>query len=317
MNSNTVEKGFCDSADMEKINAYSRRELKEDEVYVFNVRLCDNEIDRDFEAFSLEALNELSKLFIGKTGIFDHSMKSSDQRARIFDTFVEKQNGEKTSFGDDLYALKAKAYMLKNESNKTFIEEIDAGIKKEVSVSCSMEESICSICGRNKKKERCEHVCGATYNGKLCFATLQNATDAYEFSFVAVPAQRNAGVTKAYKFEEDFSMDDILKTIKTCAGSVELSEKQAQRLTSYIEDLKEKSKNCEEYRVELAKEVIKLFALKFPEMERGLIKSIVSVMTIKELKGFKAGLNQTQSTPQPQLAKANENNKKDNSFFKI
>ena len=317
MNKNTVEKGFCEEKDIEKINRYSRRELSEDEVYVFNVRLCDNEVDRDFECFSLSALNGLSALFEGKTGIFDHSMKSSDQKARIFETFVEKQEGERTAYGDDFYALKAKAYMLKCDENKALIDEIDAGIKKEVSVSCSMDECRCSICSKDKKRARCEHIAGKEYGGKLCYSILDGAKDAYEFSFVAVPAQREAGVTKAFKIEEDFSMEEILKTIKTCAGAVELSEKQANSISSYIEDLEEKAKLSEEYRGELSKEVTKLFSLKFPELERGLINSVVSVMTISELKGFKSGLTKTEKTPQPQLMKKNENNKKENSFFKI
>ena len=46
--------------------------------------------------------------------------------------------------------LKAKAYMLKNEENKGFIDELDAGIKKEVSVSCSSKKATCSICGKDK-----------------------------------------------------------------------------------------------------------------------------------------------------------------------
>ena len=317
MNKNTVEKSFYDEKDIEKINRYSRRELSEDEVYVFNVRLCDNEIDRDFECFSLSALNGLSALFEGKTGIFDHSMKSSDQKARIFETYVEKQEGEKTAYGEELYALKAKAYMLKCDENRGLIDEIDAGIKKEVSVSCSMEECRCSICGKNKKQQRCEHIAGKEYAGKLCYSILDGAKDAYEFSFVAVPAQREAGVIKAFKNEEDFNMEDILKTIKTCSGAVELSEKQANSISSYIEDLEGRAKLSDEYRSELSKEVVKLFSVKFPEMERGLINSVVSVMTVSELKGFKSGLTKAEKTPQPQLMKKNENNKKDNSNFKI
>ena len=39
-------------SELEQINKYTRRELKEDEVYVFPVVLCDNEIDRDGERFS-------------------------------------------------------------------------------------------------------------------------------------------------------------------------------------------------------------------------------------------------------------------------
>ena len=45
---------------LEKINRFTRRELGEDEVYTFSVILCDNDIDRDLERFSDEALVTLA-----------------------------------------------------------------------------------------------------------------------------------------------------------------------------------------------------------------------------------------------------------------
>ena len=35
--------------DLELINKLTRRKLSEDEVYVFSLVLCDNDIDRDYE----------------------------------------------------------------------------------------------------------------------------------------------------------------------------------------------------------------------------------------------------------------------------
>ena len=35
------------------INKYTRRQLSKDEVYVFSVVLCDNDIDRDGERFTV------------------------------------------------------------------------------------------------------------------------------------------------------------------------------------------------------------------------------------------------------------------------
>ena len=70
--------------ELELINKQSRRQLKRDEVFVFSIILCDNEIDRDFERFTTESLHKLAELYIGKSGIFDHSMKGKDQMARIF-----------------------------------------------------------------------------------------------------------------------------------------------------------------------------------------------------------------------------------------
>ena len=46
-------------------------DYKPEEVYTFSVVLCDNEVDRDGECFTKETLEELAKLFVGKTGILD------------------------------------------------------------------------------------------------------------------------------------------------------------------------------------------------------------------------------------------------------
>ena len=183
---------------MEKINRFTRRPLKEEEVYCFPVILCDNEIDRDCEKFSLNALKKLAELFIGKTGIFNHDPKGENQTARIYHTEVCSDPARKTLDGEAYHYLRAEAYMVRTDSNKDLIREIDGGIKKEVSVGCSVAKEICSICGKDRKAGECAHRKGRVYNGKRCFYILEQPTDAFEWSFVAVPAQKNAGVTKKY-----------------------------------------------------------------------------------------------------------------------
>lgn len=81
--------------EMELINAYSRRKLTKDEVYVFGVVLCDNDIDRDNERFTVESLFKLEKLFVGKTGIFDHSPTAKNQTARILPVRLKALTAEK------------------------------------------------------------------------------------------------------------------------------------------------------------------------------------------------------------------------------
>ncbi|MFR5875374.1 MAG: hypothetical protein ACLUFN_02665 [Eubacterium sp.] len=314
-----IQKSTASSEDMKKINCYSRRELKIEELYIFTATLCTNDIDRDFEKFSVEALNQMAQLFLGKTCIEDHSMKSSNQKARIFDTYVERQEGIFTDDGEPLYCLKGRAYMLNNDDNKTLIDEIDAGIKKEVSVSCSMGSSICSICGRDRKTERCNHISGRKYGGKLCYSILSDAKDAYELSFVAVPAQKDAGVTKSFKAKERADMNDIMKTISNADSDVTITKSQAIELSSYIDDLKEDARLGEEYKKQLAKDVVKLFAINFPQMDTSVVSSVAAVMTTKELLGFKTGLQSSEKViPQPQLiSKAEKINKQSNSEFKI
>ena len=178
------------------INQFSKTELTEEQVYVFSVRLCDNEVDRDFERFDTTALERLGELFVGKSGIFDHQWSAKGQTARIYRTEVVREESMVTAAGDGYCWLKGWAYLLRTEKNQDLIAEIEGGIKKEVSVGCSMGRSVCSICGA--ENGACSHIRGETYDGRLCFTELRDPQDAYEWSFVAVPAQRNAGVLKHF-----------------------------------------------------------------------------------------------------------------------
>lgn len=188
---------------LEKINKFTRRPFTEDEIYAFSVILCDNDIDRDYESFSDDALATLAKSFIGKTGIFDHNPTTSNQNARIFDTEIVTDDSRKTKTGKPYKYLKANAYMVRTADNETLISEIDGGIKKEVSISCSASSRKCSICGCDKALNGCAHIKGKLYNNKISYTILDDITDAYEWSFVAVPAQVNAGVTKRMNSSDD------------------------------------------------------------------------------------------------------------------
>ena len=168
------------------INALAKAEMTEEQVYVFSLRLCDDQVDRDFERFDTAALPALAKLFIGKTGIADHKWSSENQVARIF--------GAETVMEEGISYIKAWAYIRRGGANDEIIADIEAGIKKEVSVGCAMGRSVCSICG--SEYGDCGHRKGQYYDGQLCCAILKEPMDAYEFSFVAVPAQVNAGVLK-------------------------------------------------------------------------------------------------------------------------
>lgn len=202
---------------LEKINVHSVKPLTAEEVYCFSVLLCDNEIDRDYERFSEQSLKTLAEMYIGRTGIFDHNPKGENQTARIYHTEVKSCPDRKTGSGETYTALMGHAYMVRTEDNKSLIAEIDGGIKKEVSVGCAVGAKICSVCGADMLKNPCAHIRGKYYGEKLCFATLENPTDAYEWSFVAVPAQRNAGVTKtAKKYGDVESPESRDKLIKLC-----------------------------------------------------------------------------------------------------
>ncbi len=181
-----MQSGVATAVQLEAINRYTKSKLTAQQVYVFSLRLCDDQADRDHERFDTQALPGLAKLFIGKTGIVDHRWSSDCQVARIFETQVVKEEG--------VSYIKAWAYIRRGGQAEELIADIDAGIKKEVSVGCAMGRAVCSVCG--KMYGSCGHQKGESYDGTPCVAILQEPMDAYEFSFVAVPAQPEAGVMK-------------------------------------------------------------------------------------------------------------------------
>ena len=185
--------------ELEQINRFSKAELTADQVYTFSVRLCDNEVDRDFERFGTEDLERLGELFLGKSGIFDHQWSAKGRTARIYRTEGVREPGVVTAAGDEYRWLKAWAYLMRTEKNQELITEIEGGIKKEVSVGCSMGRSVCSVCGA--ENGACGHVKGQMYGDRLCYLELKEPKDAYEWSFVAVPAQPRAGVVKRFGTE--------------------------------------------------------------------------------------------------------------------
>ncbi len=187
--------GTPEAEELALINALARRELGADEVYAFALRLCDNDVDRDFERFDDGTLDELAPMFVGVSGVFDHQWSARGQTARIYRTEVVGSDGTLTADGRPYRFLKGWAYMMRTEENASLIAEIDGGIKREVSVGCAVEQVLCSVCGR--PLEECPHEKGEEYDGQVCHGVLTGATDAYEWSFVAVPAQRKAGVIKS------------------------------------------------------------------------------------------------------------------------
>ena len=102
--------------ELKAINKYALAPLKAEDVFTFKAVLCDNEVDRQYERFNLKALQEMQKLFLGKTVIKDHFASADNQVARIYATELEQ--GTKTTASGELYTkLVAKCYMVKTASN--------------------------------------------------------------------------------------------------------------------------------------------------------------------------------------------------------
>ena len=261
-----VSSGVPTAVQLEAINAQARAKLKEDQVYVFSLRLCDDQIDRDHERFDTAALPALAKLFIGKCGIVDHKWSAENQVARIFETQVVRE--------DRVSYIKAWAYIRRGGANDEIIADIEAGIKKEVSVGCAMGRSVCSICGGDYGT--CGHQKGEHYDGQICCAILKEPMDAYEFSFVAVPAQKDAGVLKG--------MGSSKKCLK------ELAEEYG--LQTEFRALFKQAQLGRQYRQELEGHVVRLCLALDLGAEEPVLKSIVKTAAAEDLMRLKCALQE-------------------------
>lgn len=308
------EIGTPTADDMNLINGFALKTLTPEEVFCFSVILCDNDIDRDFERFDENALRSLEKLFVGKTGIQNHSMRADDQTCRTYKTELLTDKSKKTADGLPYMYLKAWCYTVRCDKNASLIREIESGIKKEVSVSCASKSRICSICG----KKNCSHIAGRKYDGKNCYKTITDICDAYEWSFVAVPAQRNAGVTKSFKKEK--SMENILKSIKE-GKALTLEGDGLKALSDYIENLERKSADGEKYRASLCAKTKMSFALAFPEISEECVDEVLKNLSTDNLESLKNAVTKKANTIAPitsQLyVEEGKNDDNSNSQFKF
>lgn len=315
--------------EMKLINSYCRHVMKESEVYTFSVVLCDNDIDRDFECFTNEALEKLRELYVGKTGILDHSNKSANQTARVFSAEVEKVPGRLTKTGEEYYRLKARAYMPRIDKNKDFISEIETGIKKEVSIGCAVSKKYCSICGASLDSEACNHEKGKYYEqeGKasLCYTILDEPTDAYEWSFVAVPAQVNAGVIKTrlgVGGEQRTDVNAIIKYIRQ-GKEICLNSEQAFKVGAYLREVEKMADMGKAYRNKLEDEIVEFSSVTEPSLDSEMMTSVCKKLSSDELKEFHKFFSDRMSgyiPAVPQLfdeKSVKEQEKTDNIEFKI
>ena len=269
---NVNKQAYCggsaavDEMELEQINRFSRRKLTADEVYTFAVRLCDNQVDRDGERFESETLDGLAELFVGKTGIFDHDWTARGQTARIYRAEVVEESGEVTAVGDGCRYVKGYAYMLRTPGNEELIAQLDGGILREVSVGCAVGRCTCSVCGQ--QAGTCAHKKGEHYDGKLCYTRLEGAVDAFEWSFVAVPAQPRAGV------------------IRSKGKGRELSLKQLAHEYGHGQELERLEKEAllgRRYLTALRREVVRLAGLGQRDMDLRVMEGITEKLEESEL----------------------------------
>ena len=271
--------------DLELINKHTIKPLTADDVYVFKVILCDNDVDRVYDKMSDAFLEEFAEKSKGLTGLKDHDWESDNQLSRLYDTEVVIDTENVTILGEPRKYVLGKAYTLTKYTD--YIDKINAGLLKEASISFDSIDDTCSICGAVTTKGSKEiaicpngHEMGKIYDGKLCYNNINKLKDSYEWSLVAVPCQRGSGIknknmenggkgimkkskfmlqkllnSKAFK-EADEETKKALEEVAEATEDVDLSEEDIKaliaentRLKEEIEVLKAKVKEAESGRI--------------------------------------------------------------------
>ena len=182
-------------AQLSKINKLTISEVTKDDVFVFKMLLVDDSVTRNFtnypESFQRAILKKAPRkgnwiglpMMMGKTE--DHETMASNQVGRIFDAkLVKTPTGNIGTIGS--------VYIPINESTNALIDNIKAGVHREVSIGVSVELPMCSICGDDIRD--CQHEPGKHYNEDLCYIIMDGDVEGQEVSFVAVPGNINAEI---------------------------------------------------------------------------------------------------------------------------
>lgn len=288
-------------------------DIKQDELFTYKVVLCDNMVDRDFEKFSHKAIENVTELFKGVIGIEDHNPSVRNNHSRIYKTELVVNNSKQNDFGENYECVVAYAYTLNNDKNKTLIDEIKSGLKKEVSIGFESPNRICNIC--EKPLCKCGHLAGMKYDvegtEKLCVGIIDSVDDAYEWSFVSIPAQRGAGITKNFKNTKEERHMDIKELSLEIAPKLDSElavkfmnaiDEMAKPESETVKSLKSRIKTLEE---DVANKEARIKEMEDAEHSRILTEAIDSLF--EELKPRNDTLRELAFKEIEDIVKINEN----------
>lgn len=222
--------------ELAQINAISKIDLEKHDVVVFTLQSADQNVDRQYEHFTSQALKSMAEKSVNKPILLDHYASTRSQVGKIFSASVAKQ------------ALMQKAYFPKTDRNLGIIEDIMNGLYDKLSVGFNMawKDMICDSCGNSIISQKCAHYPGdKDEKGNVVTMTLKDVTDYYETSLVAIPAQPAAHImnqlsvselaSKAKVFVGTFLGKNYTANIKTIETEINDENNLVDKITNGIE----------------------------------------------------------------------------------
>jgi hypothetical protein len=168
---------------MDAINQIALKPLAPEDVAVFRLELCNNQIDSHNSMFPDDELPVIAMKVIGKPLMELHDLRGSLPRGTFFASEVVSDGAKKTVVCD--------VYIPRIEENREAIANIEAGVYREISIGFSFRTPECSVCGKDLRM--CEHVPGREYENasgkRMCYYTMRGILDVLEGSIVPSGAQ--------------------------------------------------------------------------------------------------------------------------------
>ncbi|HJF55235.1 MAG TPA: hypothetical protein K8W11_03220, partial [Anaerotruncus colihominis] len=169
--------------------------------------------------------------------------------------------------------------------------------------------AVCSICGADTRNEPCAHIPGQQYNGTLCWHELIEPTDAYEWSFVAIPAQKQAGVTKGYSSENT-------RPKRAPDGSLTLSKAQADALDMRLSELETLAREGRARLEQLRRDFVRMAAFAMPALDPAAAAETAERLDARQLEAFCKGFSE-KAPAFLQLGRGENMQPEDNGVFRI
>lgn len=228
---------------LNKIQKWTRTEIDPERIHTFPVLMIDTAPTRNMVLYTEKSQRKSVKGWIGKTFLFnyngagnmgwfgqaDHSLQAASQMARIYDAKIVKTPGGEIGTLGWFYSVKGI-----DETVDGFIEKLEAGILREVSIHVSVPDgAVCSIDNKrfqswhDEKNEETEktvcfdHVPGEKYGKQTCYlSTGEGKLEPLELSAVACPGSINAHVMK----DEDVENYSTVSLREALGGSQHIRE---------------------------------------------------------------------------------------------
>ena len=174
-----TESAEDEAALLAAVNRFTLRPLTRDEIAVFTLDLCHNQVDRHFSRFPDAELERISELVVGRPLMERHDLRGSLPRGTFFRAQLVRDGAR--------LSVRAEVYVLRTADNAGFIANIEGGVYRETSIGFAFRRPECSICGEDIRT--CPHVPGRDYGGVRCHFVMHEVTEVIEGSVVASGSQ--------------------------------------------------------------------------------------------------------------------------------